>query len=155
MDTELPNDYKEFIELLRSNNVRYLLIGGFAVSLHGYPRSTYDLNLFVGSDQENLERLRLALAEFGFPEIDVSSETFASTKGLIELGNEPVKIEILNFASGLNFENAYEKRTTGVLGGIEVSLVSLEDLKTSKKASGRYKDLDDLENLQKISRKNK
>lgn len=151
MDFELPIDYKEFIELLRSNNVRYLLIGGFAVSLHGYPRSTYDLDVFVGSDQENLKRLRSALAEFGFPEIDVSSETFASTKGLIELGNEPVKIEILNFASGLNFESAYEKRMTGVLDGVEVNLVSLEDLKTNKKASGRHKDLDDWEHLEALS----
>lgn len=80
------------------------MIGGLAVSLHGYPRSTYDLDLFVGSDHENLGRLRTVLTSFGFAEIDVSSETFASGKKLIELGVEPVKIKILNFASGLEFE---------------------------------------------------
>jgi hypothetical protein len=150
METELPNDYKEFIELLQSNKVRYLLIGGLAVSLHGYPRSTYDLDLFVGSDPENVGRLRTALTRFGFAEIDVSPETFAAGKKLIELGAEPVKIEILNFASGLDFEKAYENRTTGILDGIEVSLIGLEDLKTNKKASGRHKDLDDLEHLDAI-----
>lgn len=151
MDTELPSDYKEFIELLRSNKVRYLLIGGLEVSLYGYPRSTYDLDLFVGSDHENLGRLRTVLKSFGFAEIDVTSETFASGKKLIELGVEPVKIEKLNFASGLEFEKAYENRTTGILDGIEVSLIGLEDLKINKKASGRHKDLDDLEHLDAIS----
>lgn len=150
MDTALPNDYKEFIELLRSNKVRYMLIGGLAVSLHGYPRSTYDLDLFVGNDHENLGRLRAALTSFGFAEIDVFPETFSSGKKLIELGVEPVKIEILNFASGLDFEEAYKNRTTGILDGIEVSLIGLEDLKINKKASGRYKDLDDLEHLEAI-----
>jgi predicted nucleotidyltransferase len=147
MDLELPNDFREFLQLLNTNEVRYLLIGGFAVGLYGYPRTTNEIDIFVASDEENARRLVKALKELAFPAESLSIELFTDPNSVVAMGVAPVKVELLNFASGLEFEKAYENRATGNLGGIEISLISLEDLKINKKASGRHKDLDDLEHL--------
>ena len=151
MDLELPKDFKEFFELLNANGVRYLLIGGFAVGYYGYPRTTNDIDIFVSSDETNAQRLVKTLTEFAFPTDTLSPELFTKPNSLVEIGVAPVMIEILNFASGLEFEKAYGSRTVSMIEGIEVSMIGLEDLKVNKKASGRYKDLDDLEHLEAIS----
>jgi len=155
MDLELPNDFREFLELLNANGVRYLLIGGFAVGFYGYPRTTNDIDIFIASDEENAQRLIKALADFAFPHDTLSTEIFTEPNSLVKLGIAPVKIEILNFASGLEFEKAYENRIIGEFEGVEVSMVGLDDLKTNKEVSGRYKDLDDLEHLKRLSRERK
>jgi predicted nucleotidyltransferase len=152
MDLELPSDFKEFLELLNANEVRYLLIGGFAVGLYGHPRTTNDIDIFVAGDEENARRLVKALTEFAFPANSISTKLFTEPNSLVEIGVAPVKIEILNFASGLEFEKAYSSRNFGMIEGVKVSMVSLEDLKVNKKVSGRHKDLDDLEQLEKALR---
>jgi hypothetical protein len=147
MEIELPKDFKEFLKLLNANGVRYLLIGGYAVGFYGYPRATNDIDIFVAKDIENARRLVKTLSEFGFSAHELSTEIFMQEKSLIRMGVEPMKIEIANFISGIEFEEAYKDKTIGLIDEIEIDLISLQHLKINKQASGRYKDLNDLENL--------
>ena len=147
MDIELPKDFKKLLRLLNANGVRYLLIGGYAVGYHGYPRATNDIDIFIAKDLENAQRLVQILFDFGFGTNDLSTEIFLQEKSLVRMGVEPMKIEITNFISGVDFEDAYQDKFIGVIDGVEVSLISLHYLKINKQASGRHKDLNDLENL--------
>lgn len=146
MDTTLlPQDFREFLQLLNSHEVRYLLVGGYAVGFYGYPRATADMDIWVATDAKNVESVLVALAEFGFAE--VAPEVFAKEKQVLRMGVPPLRIELLTGVSGVEFENCYSQRTLVNLGGVEVSLIGLEDLKVNKAASGRHKDLNDLEHL--------
>ena len=147
MEIKLPNDFKELLNLLDANGVRYLLIGGYAVGFHGYPRATNDMDIFVARDKENARFVIKSLIEFGFSADELSEKLFTSEKSIVRMGVEPMKVEIVNFISGIEFENAYENRVIGLIDKTEISIISLKDLKINKKASGRYKDLNDLENL--------
>jgi hypothetical protein len=123
------------------------LIGGYAVGYHGYPRATNDIDVFVAKDLENARRLIKSLNDFGFAASGLTVETFTQEKSLVRMGVEPVKIEIANFISGVEFEEAYQDKVVGVIDEVQIDLISLHYLKINKKASGRYKDLNDLENL--------
>jgi predicted nucleotidyltransferase len=144
---DLPRDFREFLSLLNSHGVDYLLVGGHAVAFHGYPRYTGDLDVWIAVDRENASRLVDALREFGFDVPELSSNLFLDQARMTTLGREPVKIEILNSVSGLEFRPARERAIVVDLGGLRVPFISLVDLKTNKKASGRLKDQLDLENL--------
>jgi predicted nucleotidyltransferase len=144
----LPQDFKEFLKLLNEHNVRYLLIGGYAVGFHGYPRATADMDIWVAIRPENAERLVAVLREFGFDLPELSPQLFLQEKQIIRMGVPPVMLEICTSISGVEFDICYEKRIVAELDGVEVNLISLEDLKVNKKASGRSKDITDLEKLQ-------
>jgi hypothetical protein len=141
----LPQDFREFLQLLNSHGVRYLLVGGYAVGYYGYPRATADMDIWVATDAENVSNVIAALAEFGFTGIE--PELFEKEKQVLRMGVPPLRIELLTGVSGIDFEACYPARTSAHLGEVEISLISLEDLKTNKVASGRYKDLNDLEHL--------
>ncbi len=141
----LPPDFREFLQLLNSHKVKYLLVGGYAVGYYGYPRATADMDIWVGTDAGNVRKVLTALAEFGFAEVD--QELFAKEKRVLRMGVPPLRIELLTGVSGVEFEECYSHRIVANLGEVEVNLISLDDLKTNKAASGRYKDLDDLEHL--------
>ncbi len=143
----LPKDFKELLKLLNANGVRYLLIGGYAVGFHGYPRATNDLDIFIAKDLENAQRLVKSLIDFGFGTDEISPSLFMQEKSIVRMGVEPLKIEFANFISGIEFEKAYRDKITGVIDEIKINIISLQHLKINKKASGRYKDLNDLENL--------
>lgn len=147
METKLPNDFKEFLNLLNANGVRYLLIGGYAVGFYGYPRATNDMDIFVAKDEENAQLIIKTLTEFGFSPEELSEKSFTSEKSIVRMGIEPMKIEVVNFISGIEFEEAYKNKVIGEIDNTKINFISLEDLKLNKKASGRYKDLNDLENL--------
>ncbi len=147
MDVKLPKDFKELLRLLNANGIKYLLIGGYAVGFHGYPRTTNDIDIFVARDSENAQRLVKSLIDFGFGTGEFSTELFMQEKSIVRMGVEPLKIEIANFISGIEFEEAYQDKVIGLIDEIEMSIISLEHLKINKKASGRYKDLNDLEHL--------
>src|SRR5262249_33765945 len=147
MDIALPKDFKEFLQLLRANGVEYLLIGGYAVSYHGYPRATNDLDIWIAIAPDNTERMVRALRDFGFDSPQLSAELFAKEKSLVQMGTPPLKIEVTTFISGVQFDECYAERVVDVIDDVEVCLISLPKLKINKKASGRYKDLDDLEHL--------
>jgi len=141
---KLPPDFKEFLKLLNSNEVEYLLIGGYAVGYYGYPRPTGDMDIWIGTQRENAKRLVVALEEFGFAS---SLEVFLEKNKVVRMGVPPFCLEILTTIDGVNFSECYGERTHVVLDEIEIKLISLTHLKANKKASGRLKDLNDLENL--------
>jgi predicted nucleotidyltransferase len=143
----LPPDFKEFLQLLNSRQVEYLLIGGYAVGYYGYPRATADMDIWIAIEPENAEKVVEVLQEFGFGVEELTPDLFLEEEQIIRMGLPPVRIEILTTISGVSFEECYAARQIDVLDGVEVNLISLEHLKVNKKASGRYKDLNDLENL--------
>ena len=145
--TRLPHDFKEFLKLLNAHNVEYLLIGGYAVGYHGYPRATADMDIWIAINPANAERIVAALKEFGFDLPELSSELFLKEWQIIRLGVPPVRIEIATTISGVNFSDCFAERVVDVLDGVKVNLISLNRLKANKKASGRHQDLADLENL--------
>jgi hypothetical protein len=130
--------------LLASNRVEYLLIGGYAVGYYGYPRPTGDLDVWVAASPQNAQRIVNALSEFGFT---ASTELFLEPNNLVRMGVAPFRLEILTTIDGVDFPECYAARNTAVVDDVEVNLISLQDLRINKKASGRLKDLSVLENL--------
>jgi len=143
----LPADFREFLKLLNAHRVKYLLIGGYAVAYHGYPRATADMDIWIEVDPANAKKIVAALTNFGFDLPDLSTELFLETEKIVRMGIPPVRIAIMTSISGVEFQECYDARMIVELDGIRVSVISLPFLKANKKASGRYKDLNDLENL--------
>ena len=143
----LPSDFKDFLKLLNANRVEYLLIGGYAVGYHGYPRATGDMDIWVAVNPGNAEKIVVALKEFGFAVPELSAELFLRQNQIIRMGLPPMRIELTTTISGVDFEECYAARVVAELDGVKVNLIDLRHLKINKKASGRYKDLNDLENL--------
>ena len=147
MDIELPLDFKEFLKLLDENDVAYLLIGGYAVGYYGYPRATNDMDVWIAMQPANAERMVTALRVFGFDVPELSPDLFLQKNSIVRLGVPPIRLEIMTGISGVEFEACYAEREMGIIDGVPVSIISLHQLKINKRASGRYKDLNDLENL--------
>ncbi len=145
--THLPPDFKEFLQLLNAHNVRYLLIGGYAVGYHGYPRATVDMDIWIATHPDNARRIVTALKQFGFDLPEVEETIFLQEDKVIRMGLPPMRLEILTSVSGVEFEECFNERIVDTIDGIPVNLISLERLKQNKKASGRHKDLNDLEHL--------
>jgi len=143
----IDRNFKEFVLLLNKNNVRYLVVGGYAVALHGHPRYTKDLDIWIYANQENAENIICTLNEFGFSSLDLSINDFLTDGNVIQLGSPPVRIDLLTSVDGVVFDSCYESKITVEIDGISVDFISLKDLKKNKKASGRHQDLADLENL--------
>lgn len=149
MELELPEDFKELFKSLNANNVRYLMIGGYAVGVYGYPRTTNDIDIFVSDDGKNVSSLIKALQDFGFGGFDLSG-IFNEKRSLVEIGVEPLKVQIMNFADGIEFEKAFESRKIIAVEDIFINTISKSDLIKNKLKSGRYKDLADVEQLNQI-----
>ena len=145
--TRLPPDFKEFLKLLNDHDIEYLLIGGYAVGYHGYPRATADMDIWIAMTPVNADRIVKVLKEFGFDLPELSIDLFLKEWQIIRLGVPPVRIEIATMISGVNFSECYDERVLDVLDGVKVNLISLKHLKMNKKAAGRHQDLSDLENL--------
>jgi hypothetical protein len=142
----LPEDFKEFIQCLNSSRVEYLLIGGWAVALHGHPRLTKDIDFLISIDNSNLEKLENALNSFGAPPYDTNH---LSKKGnILIFGVSPIRIDIINEADGIDFEDCYSRRETIIVDDIEIPLISKADLIINKKSTGRLFDLGDAEKLE-------
>ena len=144
---EFPQDFSEFLKLLNAHRVEYMLIGGFAVALHGYPRATADMDVWVARHRENAKKLVLCLREFGFDTPNLNPELFDDPNRIVRMGEAPLRIEILTDIDGVNFEDCAARAINQSVAGEIIPIISLDDLKTTKRASGRAKDLDDLENL--------
>ncbi|MEZ4527091.1 MAG: hypothetical protein R2941_14330 [Desulfobacterales bacterium] len=135
------------MKLLNSHKVEYLLIGGFAVGYHGYPRATGDMDIWIAVSSENAEKMVTVLKEFGFDVPELNVNMFLKKRQVIRMGMPPIRIEVLTDISGVNFDECYSKRITDVIDNISVNIISSEHLKINKKASGRIKDMHDLEYL--------
>ena len=145
---DLNPDFKEFIQLLNAHNVRYLVVGGYAVAFHGYPRNTKDIDIWLWLDPANADRLLRALADFGFASLGFRAADFLEPDQIIQLGYPPARIDLLTTIPGVDFEDCYASRLEVQVGDVTVNLIDLENLKRNKRASGRRQDLLDLENLE-------
>jgi hypothetical protein len=143
----LPPDFKEFLKLLSAHEVEYLLVGGYAVGYHGYPRATADMDIWVAVHTTNAERLVAAVKNFGFDVPDLSADLFLQEGQIVRMGVPPIRIEIMTKISGVGFDHCYRERVVAVVDDVQVNLIGLHHLKINKKAAGRHKDWDDLENL--------
>ena len=144
----INKDFKEFIELLNKNNVRYLIVGGYALAFHGYPRYTKDIDFWIWLDKENARNILKALKGFGFSSLDLKEDDFLSPGYVVQLGQPPGRIDLLTSVTGLEFEECYKSKEHIETQGVEIDFLDLESFKKNKKAVGRYQDLADLENLQ-------
>ena len=143
----LTDDFKEFLRLLNANRVEYLLVGGYAVGFHGYPRATVDLDVWVRATRDNAERVLHALHEFGFDLPELEPELFTDPRSIVRFGVPPFRIEVMTSIDGVEFERCRAQAVEFDLDDVQVPVISLADLKINKRAAGRHKDLADLENL--------
>ncbi len=143
---QLPEDFKDFIRFLNDNDVCYLLVGGWAIGIYGNPRATKDIDFLVGIDDENLTKLDKALKGFGAPPVDL--ERFRERGNVIRMGSSPVQIDIINEATGIDIADCYSRRKIIKIDNVEINLISKEDLIKNKRASGRNRDLADIESIE-------
>ena len=143
----LQKDLREFIVLLNALDVRFVIVGAFAVAYHGYFRYTSDIDLFIDSTGENAERMMQAIQQFGFGDLELTAEDFLKDDQVIQLGVAPNRIDVMTFLSGVSFDEAWASREQGDLDGLSVPFISRELLKKNKAAVGRLQDLSDLEYL--------
>jgi hypothetical protein len=143
----LHPDFKDFLKLLNSYNVEYLLVGGYAVGYHGYPRATGDMDIWIELSELNSKKIASAFHDFGMPDEAISESLFLEPNKVIRMGVPPVRLEVITSASGVDFNECYSNREVVEIDGIPVNLISLLDLKKNKSAAGRHKDLDDIEHL--------
>ena len=144
--TTLPRDFKEFIELLNKNNVRYIVIGGYAVVYHGYVRSTNDIDIWIDIREDNIKKLIKVLDEFGFSSLSIKEADFLPNQ-IVQLGYPPNRIDLITTPAGIEFETCYESKEQVSIDDTAVNIIDLENLIKAKKASNRTRDLADIEEL--------
>ena len=141
---ELASDFREFLSLLLSKNVRFLLIGAHALAAHGRPRYTGDLDVWVSPTQANAKQVIAALRAFGFGTVGLSAKDFGAMDRVVQLGYPPLRIDILTSISGVFFPAAWKHRLVASIAGLKVPVLSRDDYLTNKRAAGRPKDLLDV-----------
>lgn len=143
----LHKDFHDFLSLLARHNVRYLVVGGYAVAVHGYPRYTGDLDIFIALDPQTASAMVAAFHDFGFPGEAIDASSFLEPKSIVEAGREPLKLQVMNAISGVTFQDAYERRQIVRLDDLDVPFIGYDDLIRNKSATGRGKDKVDVEEL--------
>lgn len=143
----LDRDFSEFVTLLVAHDVRFLVVGGYAVAAHGHPRYTGDLDIWVWASPGNAAGLLRALTDFGFGSLGLTVTDFTEPDRVVQLGYPPVRIDLLTSIDGVDFESCFERRVDVSLDGLSLPFLSLEDLRRNKAASGRPQDLADLDAL--------
>ncbi|MEK6703666.1 MAG: DUF6036 family nucleotidyltransferase [Planctomycetota bacterium] len=147
MDLLLQQDFKEFLALLNSEKIEYLLVGGYAVSFHGYARPTGDLDVWVAIHPDTAAKMADALVKFGFATAGATKDMFLIPGRIVRMGVPPVRIEVMNSISGVEFAACHARRVDAVIDGVAVSIIGRDDLMANKLAAGRAKDLNDLKHL--------
>ncbi len=143
----LPRDWSEFISLLSDHGVRFLIVGAHAVAANGRPRATQDLDVWVQPTEDNARRLCAALVDFGFPALGSATAEFEAPERMATLGKPPLQIDIMTSIDGVQFDEAWTGRLTAQLGTHTVGFLGRAELIKNKRASGRPKDLLDIELL--------
>jgi predicted nucleotidyltransferase len=146
----LDSDLLELLELFRSRGVEFLVVGGHAVAYHGYPRLTEDLDLFVRPDVDNGARIVDALRAFGFESLDLKAEDFEADDRMVQLGRSPNRVDLLTNVYGVPFPDAWSRRVAATLDGVEVWMISREDLIRGKRTTGRPQDIADVDALEQL-----
>ncbi len=143
----LNKDFREFVELLGSAGVEYLVVGGYALAAHGHPRYTGDLDIWIRSTPANVDRLLQALSRFGFGSLGLKRDDFLQPDAVVQLGYPPSRIDLLTVLSGVDFDACYPNRVEMTIAGVLLPFIGLEEFRANKRASGRAKDIADLESL--------
>lgn len=144
---QIPPDFLDLLQAFTDAKVEYLLVGGYAVMFHGYPRATKDLDLWISATPANIQATKQALVAFGTPAMLLNTISFLDPQEIFFIGVAPLRIEVFTAIPGVDFATCYERRVAATVSGVPISLISLADLKQNKLASGRPRDLDDLQNL--------
>lgn len=149
MGTIFNDDFRDFIQAMNHQNVEYILVGGYAVILHGYRRVTGDMDIWVNRTQENYSKLSKAFSEFGLPLFDMTESKFldVDVADVFSYGRPPVSIDIITKLKGVEFDDAFSQAQIFNEEGLEIRFIHLNNLIEAKKAAGRHKDLDDIEKL--------
>ncbi|MDQ6757579.1 MAG: nucleotidyltransferase [Bacteroidota bacterium] len=140
-------DFKEFIELLIKNKAEYLIVGGYAVGIHGHPRYTGDLDIWLNPTIQNAELILKSVNEFGFSSFKLSIEDFTKPGNVIQLGNPPLRIDLITEIDGVTFKECFKNRKEVTIGGLQINFIGYNDLLRNKKESGRPRDIDDIDKL--------
>ena len=148
---KLQTDLKEFIGLLNSHKVEYLIVGGHAVAFHGHPRFTGDIDFFIRMTPRNVERLLVVLNHFGFGSLGITKDDLLEPKRVVQLGHPPNRIDLLTSISGVDFDSAWESRVESIMDDQPVIMIGWTELLRNKKAAGRQKDLADVQKLLSIA----
>lgn len=148
------DDFRDFLRALRRWQVEYLLVGGYSVILHGYSRTTGDLDVWVNQTSDNYRKLTSAFHEFGMPVFDMTEANFLSNPEMdvFRFGRPPVSIDILVVVKGLVFDQAYAQAVEVEVEGLPIKLIHFDDLLRAKQAAGRPRDQNDIDNLKKSNR---
>lgn len=151
----LNKDFREFIELLNAHEVSYLVIGGYAVNAHGYPRYTKDIDFWIWLTEDNIEKLLKVIRDFGFGSLGLQKSDFTDPDTIVQLGYEPYRIDLLMDVSGADFETCFRDKSVVTLENTPINFLGLDHLIEIKHKAGRLQDLADAENLDKIRKKRK
>lgn len=143
----LSKDFKEFVALLKEHDAEYMIVGGYAVGVHGYPRYTGDLDIWLNPTPENAQRVLAALNDFGFGGLNISLEDLTKENNVIQLGQPPLRIDLLMSIDGVTFSECWADRKQETFDGSRMNFIGYHDLVRNKRASGRHRDLDDIENM--------
>ncbi|TWI99818.1 hypothetical protein JN11_02233 [Mucilaginibacter frigoritolerans] len=143
------DDFVDFIELLNQHYVEYMVVGAHALAFHGRPRHTGDLDIWIKPSVENAEKMILVLRDFGFESLGLQKEDFLKDNYVTQLGYPPLRIDILNDISGVNFDKAYKGKVIGQYEDLSISFINITDFIANKIATGRSKDLGDIDALKK------
>jgi len=146
-------DYRDMITCLQDEGVEFMLVGGYAVGLHGWPRTTFDIDFWILANPENAAAVIRALGKFGAPLMDLTEEDFHKPGMVFQIGTEPQRIDILSAVSGLSYQDAVSRAVTMSVDGLSLKVISLDDLIVNKRASGRPKDIADALTLEKLKEK--
>ncbi len=149
----LNEDYKEMLRCLRTNDVKFLVVGAYALGAYGYPRATGDMDIWIMAAADNSEKLYESLKEFGAPLAQIDEHTFAKQGIIFQIGVAPWRIDIITKIDGVEFEDAYGRRKDIKIGGLVIPFISKEDLIKNKLSTGREKDRLDAEQLRSKSSK--
>ncbi len=143
---QLPDDFRDFLSILNKNEVRYLIVGGWALGIHGYVRATGDMDIWIGLEDDNIRRLIAGLIDFGVPG-PIPAEFFKEKGNAFRIGSPPMRIEIITEATGIDFEESYADRVALKVDDVSLPFLGYQKLVKNKRATGRLKDLADLEEL--------
>jgi len=146
----LNPDYRDMIECLLNNGVDFMLVGGYAVALHGWPRTTFDIDFWIMANPENAKSVVRAITAFGAPLMGLTEADFHRPGMVFQIGAEPQRIDIISAVDGLDYADASLRAVTMNVDGLEIKVVSLDDLIVNKRASGRPKDIADALALEKL-----
>ena len=140
-------DFVDFIELLNAHQVEYMIVGAHALAFHGQPRHTGDLDIWIKPSIENADKMVEVLKDFGFGSLRLAQKDFVKENHVTQLGHPPLRIDILNSISGVDFDDAYKGKIDAEVDELKISYINITDFIANKKASGRAKDLGDIEAL--------